>query len=88
MDGNTIGRPCCKEHNCTQPLVKHRAHFCARHESKKFQCVVTDCDINAEEGFHTCTTASHCEIEMRRNEKGKAFFQPDSLPGRLSTFNT
>ncbi|KAF5375906.1 hypothetical protein D9615_008161 [Tricholomella constricta] len=55
MDGTGLGRPCCKEHNCLHPLVKHRAHFCAIHDHKK--------------------APDHRQIELRRNERGKAFFQ-------------
>jgi hypothetical protein len=75
MDGTNLGCPCCNVHNCTHPLLKHRAHFCAGHNYKKSECVVADCSAPTQPGFQTCTNSSHRELEWYRNEKGKAFFQ-------------
>lgn len=75
MDGTNIGRPCCKEHNCTDPLVKHRAHYCAKHDYKQAECVVTDCTATSPTGFRTCEIPEHRAMEHHRNEKGKAWFQ-------------
>lgn len=84
MDGTNLGRPCCNVHNCTHPLLKHRAHFCAGHDYKKSECVVTDCSAPIQPGFRTCANSSHRELERYRNEKGKAFFQ---LKQRLQKSN-
>ena len=75
MDGTSIGHPCCNMHNCTQPLLKHHAHFCAGHKYKKNECVVTDCGAPVQPGFQACANSSHRALEQYRNEKGKAFFQ-------------
>ncbi|KAF8158822.1 hypothetical protein BJ912DRAFT_866425 [Pholiota molesta] len=81
-DGDSIGRPCCKVHNCTTPLPTNRDHFCASHADLKSQCVVTGCLSVAEIGFQTCTIAEHRAMEDTRKERGKAFFQ---LRSRLNT---
>ena len=85
MDGISIGRPCCKVHNCTKPLPTNRAHFCTDHESQQSICVVTDCTALASKGFQTCADKLHRELEDKRNERGKAFFQ---LQQRLRDQNT
>ncbi|KAF8236141.1 hypothetical protein L208DRAFT_1253191, partial [Tricholoma matsutake] len=84
MDGTSIGCPCCNVHNCTQPLLKHCAHFCAGHEYKKNECVVMDCGAPVQPGFWTCANLLHRALEQYRNEKGKAFFQ---LKQRLQKSN-
>lgn len=85
MDGISIGRPCCKVHNCNKPLPTNRAHFCIEHEEQKRICVVNDCTKQASKGFQTCEDAAHRILEEKRNEKGKAFFQ---LQQRLRDQNT
>lgn len=85
MDGISIGRPCCKVHNCTKPLPTNRAHYCLDHEAEKLDCVVTDCTTLASKGFQTCADKAHRELEDKRNERGKAFFQ---LQQRLKDQNT
>jgi hypothetical protein len=67
VDGHSIGRPCCKVHNCTHPLINNRKHFCHMHhasESKK--CVITDCSAPVEDGFRTCSNPAHREMENHR----------------------
>jgi hypothetical protein len=81
-DGDSIGRPCCKVHNCTTPLPTNRDHFCIDHAHLKSVCVVTGCTSIAPEGFQTCSTANHRAMEESRNERGKALFQ---LRKRLNT---
>ncbi|KAF8186277.1 hypothetical protein BJ912DRAFT_972144 [Pholiota molesta] len=85
-DGDSIGRPCCKVHNCTTPLPTNRDHFCIDHAHLKSVCVVTGCTSIAPEGFQTCSTANHRAMEESRNERGKALFQLrklSSLEGSL-----
>jgi hypothetical protein len=85
VDGHSIGRPCCKVHNCTHPLINNRKHFCHMHhatESKK--CVITDCSAPVEDGFRTCSNPVHREMENHRNARGQAFFQ---LQQRLKRFS-
>ena len=84
-DGITLGRPCCKVHNCTRPLPSNRAHFCIEHASKKKTCVVNDCRNQTPDGYQTCNIPAHRELEDRRKERGKAFFQ---LCQRLQRHNT
>lgn len=74
-DGITIGRPCCKVHNCTQPLPNNCAHFCLEHALLKKVCVVIGCKAKATKGFQTCAETSYHELEETRNDVGKAFFQ-------------
>lgn len=75
MDGHYMGRPSCKLHNCTVPLVTNRHQFCQYHSKYSKQCVVTDCPADTEKGHHTCPLPSHREIEEQRNAKGQAFFK-------------
>ncbi|KAF8196056.1 hypothetical protein BJ912DRAFT_125465 [Pholiota molesta] len=81
-DGLSIGRPCCKVHNCTKPLPTNRDHFCIDHQDLKAICVVTECTGKADVGFQTCAIPAHRAMEDRRKEHGKAFFQ---LRKRLNT---
>jgi len=74
-DGITIGRPCCKVHNCTQPLPNNHAHFCLEHAALKKVCIVVGCNAKATKGFQTCAEISHRELEDTRKDVGKAFFQ-------------
>ncbi|KDQ28715.1 hypothetical protein PLEOSDRAFT_1039350 [Pleurotus ostreatus PC15] len=83
-DGITLGRPCCKVHNCTQPLPTNRAHFCKSHEKLKQQCVFVDCDRPAEQTFQTCSEPAHRQAESHHKAKGKGFFQ---LRKRLERHN-
>ncbi|KAG6835179.1 hypothetical protein H0H93_004238 [Arthromyces matolae] len=75
MDGTGLGRTCCKEHNCAEPPVKLRSHFCATHEHKNSECVVVDCSEQAPTGFQTCENQEHRKLEEHRHLKKKAFFQ-------------
>ncbi|KAL0566058.1 hypothetical protein V5O48_015958 [Marasmius crinis-equi] len=74
-DGVTIGRPCCKVHNCDKPLINNRAHFCHIHyASEKDKCVVVDCNNRARPSCKTCTMDSHKAMEDYHKLKGKGFF--------------
>jgi hypothetical protein len=84
VDGHYMGRPSCKLHNCTIPLGNNRHQFCSYHLKYSKQCVVTDCNADAEKGHRTCPLPSHREIEERRNAKGQAFFK---LAKRLKRLN-
>jgi hypothetical protein len=84
VDGHYMGRPSCKLHNCTIPLVTNRHHFCQLHSKYGKQCVVTDCTADAENEHRTCPLPSHREIEEQRNAKGQAFFK---LAQRLKRLN-
>jgi hypothetical protein len=78
-DGVTLGHPCCKVHNCTNPLPSNRAHFCNSvaddHRLLKELCVVTGCDKKAEKDHLTCSYKEHRELEEQRKGSGKAFFR-------------
>ncbi len=65
-DGDTIGRPCCKVHNCTRPLPTNRDHFCVDHANLKSVCVVTGCTSTAQVEYQTCTTPAHRGMEEHR----------------------
>ncbi|KAF9538564.1 hypothetical protein CPC08DRAFT_824622 [Agrocybe pediades] len=85
-DGISLGRPCCKVHNCKAPLPTNRAHFCVEHEEHKAMCVIAGCSSKNETGFQTCAEPAHRSIETHRKERGKAFFQ---LSARLKNqFNS
>jgi hypothetical protein len=59
-DGVTIGRPCCKIHNCTQPLINNRAHYCSLHQPCfKDICVVSDCSLH-QPRFKDICVVSDC----------------------------
>ncbi|KAJ8090069.1 hypothetical protein PM082_018649 [Marasmius tenuissimus] len=74
-DGVTIGRPCCKVHNCTQPLINNQAHYCCIHEELLHNtCVVNGCINQARPGCQTCSVPEHIALEDYRNLKGKGFF--------------
>ncbi len=74
-DGITLGRPCCKEHNCPNELPNNRAHWCLAHSHLAAECVVVACKKPAETGYHTCSIPEHRALEATQNEKNKAFFQ-------------
>ena len=84
IDGKNMGRPSCKLHNCTIPLVSNRHHYCKEHKKYASQCVVTDCTAEAEKGYRTCKQQAHREMEEHRNAKGQAFFK---LVDRLKRLN-
>ncbi|EIN04542.1 hypothetical protein PUNSTDRAFT_76162 [Punctularia strigosozonata HHB-11173 SS5] len=80
MDGITLGHPCCSIHNCTQPLINNRAHFCLMHEYMKYECSVTDCNaiipsLEYQAGFRTCSDPDHRDLERSKRDRQKAFFQ-------------
>src|ERR1700761_3893478 len=74
-DGITIGRPCCRVHDCLEPLptVKHR--FCEQHQDEDRICVVKDCGKEADEGHRTCADTEHRSLEQYHKLQGKAMFQ-------------
>ena len=87
-DGVTLGHPCCKVDNCTNPLPSNRAHFCDSleddHHLLKELCVVTGCDKKAEKDHLTCSHKEHRELEEQRKGSGKAFFRlRDSLYDKM-----
>ncbi|KAA1475663.1 hypothetical protein DENSPDRAFT_826307 [Dentipellis sp. KUC8613] len=63
MDGITIGRPCCKVHNCQEELPSQRAHFCKNHAGLNNECVVVGCHAAAPPGYKTCPDPSHRTLE-------------------------
>ncbi|KAJ4474712.1 hypothetical protein C8J55DRAFT_390910, partial [Lentinula edodes] len=74
MDGVTIGHPCCKVHNCTQPLPNNRHQWCQTHMDRQHMCVFAECDRPARSGHRTCSEPDHSKYEDYRNLKGKGFF--------------
>ncbi|KAJ3793389.1 hypothetical protein GGU11DRAFT_691873 [Lentinula aff. detonsa] len=74
-DGTTLGHYSCKVHNCTEPLVNIRHHWCPTH-TKQLQhlCVFTDCNRPARHGYRTCDNTAHSKYEEYRNLKTKGFF--------------
>ena len=67
MDGIAIGRPCCNEHDCQEPLPSQRARYCAKHTSKSTICVVIGCNEQATPGHQTCTITPHRDLEDPTN---------------------
>ena len=63
MDGVTVGRPCCKVHDCQGHLPSQRALFCSQHIHLSTVCVVDGCDSQARPGFRTCPEKSHSNLE-------------------------
>ncbi|KAL0061273.1 hypothetical protein AAF712_011931 [Marasmius tenuissimus] len=75
VDGVSIGRPCCKIHNCPAPLITNRTHYCAFHnETHHNHCVVTECVEKVRPGYQTCGHPDHVAIEAHHKLKGKSFF--------------
>ncbi|KAJ3963632.1 hypothetical protein EV361DRAFT_778820, partial [Lentinula raphanica] len=73
-DGVTLGHPCCKVHNCTEPLENNRHHWCKTHSQQKLLCSFTDCACPACPGKRTCDEPLHRRYEEYRLLKGKGFF--------------
>ncbi|KAJ3825170.1 hypothetical protein F5880DRAFT_1478758 [Lentinula raphanica] len=73
-DGVTLGHPCCKVHNCSEPLQNNRHHWCKTHIDRQRVCVFADCNLPAHFGHRTCGQSSHQKYEDYRNLKGKGFF--------------
>ena len=63
MDGVTVGRPCCKVHDCEGYLPTQKAHYCTEHAALEQQCVVDDCQELADSQFRTCSQPSHRKLE-------------------------
>lgn len=80
-DGVTLGHACCAVLNCEQLLPNNKARFCSEHEgTESSRCVIRGCRAPAEEDFKTCDAPTHRELENRRNDKGRSWFQ---LTGRM-----
>ncbi|KAJ3897148.1 hypothetical protein F5879DRAFT_1035081, partial [Lentinula edodes] len=73
-DGVTLGHPCCKVHNCTEPLQNNRHHWCKTHMEQQHVCIITDCNRPTRSGHRTCNDTAHRKYEEYRNLKGKGFF--------------
>ena len=74
-DGISLGHPCCAIHDCKEPLVNSKHHFCPLHMAWADRCVVWGCLASAETPFHTCTDPAHRDAEQRYTKRGKAMFQ-------------
>ncbi|KAJ3967654.1 hypothetical protein EV361DRAFT_929610 [Lentinula raphanica] len=91
-DGVSLPRPCCKAHNCTEPLINNRHHWCKLHKSQHSKCAFQDCDRPIRTGYRTCEDDNHKWYEDYLKIKGKGFFllrqrlqragvqAPDSIP--------
>ncbi|KZT60403.1 hypothetical protein CALCODRAFT_425148, partial [Calocera cornea HHB12733] len=62
-DGISLGRPCCRVHNCPFPLTNHHAHFCAVHAEKEQLCAVEGCDARTQPERLTCAIPEHQALE-------------------------
>ncbi|KAJ7172783.1 hypothetical protein C8R43DRAFT_874068 [Mycena crocata] len=87
-DGIEIGHPCCAIHDCLEPLptVKHR--YCNTHRRFNKQCVVTNCEHDADTGFRTCSLPEHRSLESYHYLQGKAMFQLKHRLERLKASQT
>ncbi|KAJ6455114.1 hypothetical protein C8R47DRAFT_1251149 [Mycena vitilis] len=74
-DGNTIGHRSCKVHDCKNPLVSQRQHFCADHQHLKAKCAVVDCSLDNVPGRRTCDDPEHRALETAYFKRGDAMFQ-------------
>ncbi|KAJ7627805.1 hypothetical protein DFH06DRAFT_1272919 [Mycena polygramma] len=74
-DGNTIGHRSCKIHDCKNPLVSQRQHFCADHQHLKAKCAVVDCSLDNVPGRRTCDDPEHRALETAYFKRGDAMFQ-------------
>ncbi|KAJ3853633.1 hypothetical protein EV368DRAFT_38532, partial [Lentinula lateritia] len=73
-DGVTLGHPCCKVHNCTEPLQNNCHHWCKTHMEQQHVCIITDCNHPTRSGHRTCNDTAHRKYEEYQNLKGKGFF--------------
>ncbi|KAF7341033.1 hypothetical protein MSAN_02089100 [Mycena sanguinolenta] len=87
-DGITIGRPCCAIHDCLEPLPTAKHRYCNSHRQFDRQCVVTNCNNNAQPGFRTCTITDHRALESYHYLQGKAMFQLKHRLERLKVSQT
>lgn len=74
-DGVTLGHPCCAEHDCPEPLISNRHHFCKKHTAFEGRCVVRDCANPRLESSQVCYLPEHQDIEKERKLRGKSQFQ-------------
>lgn len=74
-DGDTIGHPLCRVHDCKIPLSSHNHRFCPDHDHLNKKCAVTECLNGCAVGFHTCDEEEHRALEKAYFKKGKGIFQ-------------
>ncbi|KZT50698.1 hypothetical protein CALCODRAFT_444209 [Calocera cornea HHB12733] len=72
-DGVSIGRPCCRVHNCANPLPTNRSRYCLQHQAIDAICAVEGCEEPAPTGRRTCNTPEHRQLEDHYNATGKSF---------------
>ncbi|KAF8054159.1 hypothetical protein FPV67DRAFT_1441185 [Lyophyllum atratum] len=74
-DGNTIGHPSCRVHDCKIPLSTNFHRFCPAHEYLNGKCAVTACTYEQAPGFRTCSIPEHRSLEENYFRRGNAIFQ-------------
>ncbi|KAK7683616.1 hypothetical protein QCA50_013454 [Cerrena zonata] len=77
-DGITLGHFCCKIHNCKIPLASIGDHYCQLHKSEAQICSVDNCPLPVEDGYRTCSTSEHRDLEDNYTRKSSAMFQLQS----------
>jgi hypothetical protein len=79
-DGISIGRPCCGEFACSEPLQNNRDRFCKKHFHMHGICAIVKCDqpvsesANGTVGTKTCANPEHKKIEVKNKERGASNF--------------
>ncbi|KZO96702.1 hypothetical protein CALVIDRAFT_471553, partial [Calocera viscosa TUFC12733] len=71
-DGVSVGRPCCGQHNCHEPLPTTQARFCKTHHNLTEVCAIRDCQHPVESGTLTCNHPDHVLAEESYRESGKS----------------
>jgi len=74
-DGITIGHPCCRVHDCKEPLPNMKAHFCQLHHDLELECSTVSCPNMASPGYHSCAQPECCELERIYYSSGAAMSQ-------------
>jgi hypothetical protein len=77
MDGLSIGRVCCAQHNCSHPLLNHHQRFCIHHQELNSVCAFEGCSNAVQDGCLTCSVAEHREAEEahRANRANSSYHQ-------------
>jgi hypothetical protein len=74
-DGITIGHPCCRVHDCKEPLPNMKARYCIGHTNLELRCSTIGCPNMASHGYHSCPEPECRELERAYYSSGTAMFQ-------------
>jgi hypothetical protein len=74
-DGTDVRRTRCKADSCKGGLPTKMSHYCEQHKHLQSKCAILNCNEDAALNKRTCANPEHQQIELARNERGKALFQ-------------